>query len=602
MLLHRLVEYARADPRATPPFYATKPVRWVVELNPDGSPASRYLTDLADPGDRARRHGTQRMVPLVQRSGTASQPMLAVDTAEYALGRATDDKRAAKTKQYHAAFRELIARWQDSGGGPAATALHRFFADGHSTKIPDEPSLVGTHLVAFRSSGQFLHDSDSAQRFWASEAGARKSSTRSGLCLVCAQVGPLLKTIPQQLPTRLVPGASNNAALVSLNKVTHVYALQEQLAHTPICPACGLLLMSALETLLAGTSSTTLPGQDSRLAWWTSNRSEFDLGALDDPDDPARVADLLGSPARGRRSDVDDLSMFCAVAVGGNIARVVVREWIEQPLPRVRDFLQLWFDDHEIVDVWSGEVRRLRISRLVTASGRWIPGRDQGRGRYAKLGASGADHPEGLHHALLSAALLRKPLPPKLLAHVVHRVRTDGRLDTERAALIRLALRRWHGTPTPEAYMPTLNPDLHQPAYLSGRVFAVLESLQYTAGKARGDETLNVSFSDRYFVRAVTSPAVALVAGRRDAQAWLKRLNRDRESSARYYRKLLDELFSLLVKAGGIPHGAVLADQAAFILGYHQQSADLRKRPDSAGTSDTTPTEPDSTDPEGESA
>jgi len=602
MLLHRLVEYARADPRATPPFYATKPVRWVVELNPDGSPASRHLTDLADPGDRARRHGTQRMVPLVQRSGTASQPMLAVDTAEYALGRATDDKRAAKTKQYHAMFRELIARWQDSGVDPAATALHRFFADGHEVKIIDEPSLVGAHLVAFRSSGQFLHDSDSARRFWASEAGARKSSTRTGLCLVCAQVGSLLKTIPQQLSTRLVPGASNNAALVSLNKVTHVYALQEQLEHTPICPACGLLMMNALDTLLAGTSSTTLPGQNTRLAWWTSDRSAFDLSALDDPDDPARVAALLSSPARGRRSDVDDLSMFCAVAVGGNIARVVVREWVEQPLPRVRKFLKRWFDDHEMVDVWSGEVRRLGISRLVTVSGRWIPGREQGQGRYAKLGASGADRPDALHHALLSAALLNKPLPPKLLAHVVHRIRTDGRLDTERAALIRLALRRWPGTTTPEAYMPTLNPDDHQPAYLSGRVFAVLERLQYVAGKARGDEKLNVSFSDRYFARAVTSPAVALVTGRRDAQAWLKRLHRDREPSARYYENLLDELFPLLAQAGGIPHSAVLADQAAFILGYHQQRADLRKKPDSAADrADTTPTDPTATDLEGAS-
>ncbi|MGH3629513.1 MAG: type I-C CRISPR-associated protein Cas8c/Csd1 [Sciscionella sp.] len=599
MLLHRLVEYARADQHISPPFYATKTVRWVVELNPNGSLASRHLTDLADPGDRARLHGTQRTVPSVQRSGTASQPMLAVDTAEYALCWATDDKRVAKAEQYHATFRELIARWQDNGGDPAATALHRFFANDHAAKLIAEPGLAGNHRVAFRSGGQFLHDSDSARRFWASEAGARKSSTRTGLCLICAQVGPLLKTIPQQLPTRLVPGASNNAALVSLNKVTHVYELQEQLEYTPICPGCGLQVMNALEALLAGTSSTTLPGQDTRLAWWISDQSAFDLGALDDPDDPARVAALLGSAARGRRSDVEDLSTFCAVAVGGNIARVVVREWVEQPLPRVKEFLHSWFGDHEMVDVWSGEVRRLGISRLVTVSGRWIPGRDQAHDRYAKFGAPGAGRPGGLHRALLSAALLYKPLPPKLLAHLVHRVRTDGRLDTERAALIRLALRRGRGTPTPEAYMPTLNPDHHQPAYLSGRIFAVLERLQYEAGKARGDEGLNVTFSDRYFARAVTSPAVALVAGRRDAQAWLKRLSRDHGRSAWYYKKLLDELFSLLAQAGGIPHGAVLADQAVFILGYHQQRADLWKKPDPAAK---TPSEPTATDLEGASA
>jgi CRISPR-associated protein Csd1 len=141
--------------------------------------------------------------------------------------------------------------------------------------------------------------------------------------------------------------------------------------------------------------------------------------------------------------------------------------------------------------------------------------------------------------------------------------------------------------------MPTLNPNLHQPAYLSGRVFAVLEQLQYAAGRARGDQGLNVTFTDRYFGRAVTSPAVALVAGRRDARAWLKRLRRDRPGSARYYENLLDDLFDRLAQAGGIPHGTVLADQAAFILGYHQQRAALRTKPES-----TSP----STDSEGVSA
>lgn len=606
MLLYRLVEYAHADPRISPPFYATKPMRWVVELNPDGSLASRHLTDLADPSDRARRNGTQRMVPSIQRSGTASQPMLAVDTAEYALGRATDDKRTAKAEHYHATFRELIARWQASGDDPAATAVHRFFVDGHAAKLLDAPGLVGAHLVAFRSSGRFVHDSDSAQQFWAGEAGARKSSTRTGLCLVCARVGPLLKTIPQQLPTRLVPGASNNAALVSLNKATHVYALQEQLENTPICPVCGLQMMNALEALLSGAASSTFPGQDARLTWWTSDRSAFDLDTLDDPS-PARVAALVGSAARGRPSDDEDLSMFCAVVVGGNVARVVVREWIELPLPRVKDNLQRWFDDHEMVDVWSGEVCRLRISRLVTASGRWILGRDQEHGRYAKWGASGADRPDDLYRALMGTALLDKPLPPKLLAHLVHRVRTDQRLDTERAALIRLALRRWRGTPTPEAYMPTLNPEHHQPAYLSGRIFAVLERLQQTAAWARGDKELNVSFADRYFARAVTSPAAALVAGRRDARAWLKRLRRDRGDLAKYYDQLLEELFTRLNEAGGIPHGAVLAEQAAFILGYHQQRADMRKKRNTTAATtdtaaDTTMTDSAATDLEGASA
>lgn len=124
--------------------------------------------------------------------------------------------------------------------------------------------------------------------------------------------------------------------------------------------------------------------------------------------------------------------------------------------------------------------------------------------------------------------------------------------------------------------MPTLNPDNHQRAYLAGRIFAALEDIQLSAARAEGDEAPNVTFADRYFARAVTSPAVALVAGRRDAQAWLKRLKRRRPAFAEIARQRLDQLVSELYDAGGMPQGVILADQAAFILGYHQQWAAMR--------------------------
>jgi hypothetical protein len=46
-------------------------------------------------------------------------------------------------------------------------------------------------------------------------------------------------------------------------------------------------------------------------------------------------------------------------------------------------------------------------------------------GRRDHFGAKGADRPVGLHRDLVRAALRRTPLPPSLLAHLVHRVRTD---------------------------------------------------------------------------------------------------------------------------------------------------------------------------------
>ena len=582
MLLTRLVELAKersaddGEP-SVPPFYKTHRVRWILDLDKEGTPRSPQLTDLADPSDRLAKNGRSHVIPSITKtSGIA--PRIAVDGPEYMFGWVDEGAKPERVAKAHEAFRALVEQWVTEDPDGPARALKAFYDHGHAAAFAREETCSRADLIAVKIAGRFLHETDSAHRFWAGIASSRKASGLRGVCLVCGQVGALLKTIPQQLPTRLVPHSTQTASLVSVNKATHGFALQEQLVHTPICADCGLAAMGVLEQLLDDRWKSSVAGQDMRLAWWTTGGSELDLDALDKPT-PQSVANLLGAAARGRESAPlgdDELEAFCAVAIGGNVSRVVVREWIELPIRGVQHNLAAWFADHEVVDAWSGQVTHVGVQRLAYVSGRWLGGKSGASGSYAKFGASGADRPDDLHRALLRSALLAKPLPPKLLAHTVKRVRTDGRLDTERAALIRLALRRRLNSSNREAYLPTLNPDNHQPAYLAGRVFAVLEDIQISAARVDGDEAPNLTFADRYFARAVTSPAVALVAGRRDAQAWLKRMRRKRPAFAEKARQRLNELFEQIVLAGGIPHGAVLADQAAFILGYHQQWAELR--------------------------
>jgi hypothetical protein len=63
--------------------------------------------------------------------------------------------------------------------------------------------------------------------------------------------------------------------------------------------------------------------------------------------------------------------------------------------------------------------------------------------RYVTTTASGSDNrPPGLVRALPLAAVLSGPIPHTLLGHLLRRVRADGRLDDERASLVRLVLNR----------------------------------------------------------------------------------------------------------------------------------------------------------------
>lgn len=575
MLLQRLVEYAGTSAECIPPFYARKPVRWSLEIDAHGVPQGE-LVSTADADDPQRRFGAPRLVPAVTRTVGIS-PALAVDNGEYVFGWVSEGAKPDRVAKQYQAFRALIADWaaaEPDGPGPAIAA---FYERGHASKLQPPADWSRGDLIGFWVDGVYAAGTVAAQRFWAGVAGDRKGSGRSGLCLVCGRVRPLLKTVPQQIPRRWVPGATQNASLVSMNEAVHGYELQKFLTHTPICADCGLKFMTALTNLLSDPlRSTALPGQNARLAWWVLGGSTFDPWATVEQLDPTQIQNLIARPAKGEEAAVDEVSRYCSVTVGGNVARVVVRDWVEQPVRRVKDNVRAWFDDHRIVDAWTGEVVELKVSQLVRVAGRFEAGRNGGPGSWIKLGASGEHRPPDLFHRLLGTALLGRPLPPKLLNHVINRIRIDGRLDAGRAALIRLALRRNPNLPEHERerLTPTLNVEHKQRAYLSGRIFAVMDDLQRTVFRV-ADQKLNTTFAERHFGRAIDNPQAVIVSGRRSVEAWLKRLRGPlgRPNWSEVYARRLDDLF---LQLDAIPGSAVLTDKAQFILGYHHQRAEMR--------------------------
>lgn len=591
-MLNRLREYGLRSPDVLPPFHARKPIRWVLDLNADGTPVAS-LIDLADPQDRTRRYGVAHAVPAVTRTvGVA--PLLAADTPEYVFGWVGEDGKPDRVARQHEAFVDLIHRWaKDAPDDPAAQAVAAFYRDGHVARVAQPAGWSRADLVAFRVGGQFAFATDSARRLWAAEAVGRKGLGRVGLCLVCGTSGPLLKTIPQQVPRKWVPGATQSASLVSINEAVHGYELRKFLEHTPICVDCGLTVMQAITSLLSDPQhSSTQTGQKGRLAWWLTEDSDFNPVALVEQPDEVQVHELLASPHRGHLAGPEDTTMFCALMVGGNAARVVVRDWIEMPLISIRENLAAWFGDLQIVDPWTGtlaEPIKLGVGRLALATGRW---RDTGSA-YLPFGGKGADRPEEVYPALMRAALLGHRLPHRLFTHLEHRIRADGRVDVARAALLRLALRRHPATRDPEAYMPELNPDNHEPAYVYGRIFAVLERIQTYTAWVYG-EKINTTFTHRNFDRGLTNPTAALTQGQRLAHAWLKRLSRRKPQGAGFYERQLDELFALLPPTPTAPGRTAPPQRWAFILGYHhQRAADRADRPTNGDTS------PQTTDPTG---
>ncbi|MCP3798451.1 type I-C CRISPR-associated protein Cas8c/Csd1 [Allokutzneria sp. A3M-2-11 16] len=612
MYLKRLRDFAESSGEMPPPFHTWSPVRWLLDLDPQGNPIGE-LVDLAVPDEPSRRNGKRELVPKLQRSGTAPQPLLACDNLQNALGwtdssprtQADADKQAARAERCYQAFTALVAAWiEQHSHDHAAQALHAFLGNGGPQRLPRPEKYRASDLVMFRVNETFVHLSPTARDFWTNVARERKSSSgRCGVCLVCGQRGDLVDTFPRQVTAGLIPALgydpdsrSKNrpqpsaVTLASMNKPALGYELTTQLEHAPICGTCAEWTVAALDHLLRSRDHRRTIG-DTAVTWWLLGTPEGTVAPIQlvfDPDEAAidellaelprdtgqqvapdpqqlvkTVGSMLDSPKQGRESGEIDTGTFCAAAVTSNKTRLILRDWIDVSLPAAKQAVTCWFSDHAVLDPWTGRIQRFSLYRLLLALGRW----DRRTNTYLPLGDPRAHRPISAQRDLFTAALRTTPLPPSIAFHLVQRLRADRHLDGPRLALLRLLTTRTFNTTgrtTPLA-LDDSDDDL---GYLSGRLFAVLESLQYAATKV-DNKKLNTTLTDRYLPAASTSPARVMPDLLRGSQAHLKKLaNRKRDSTATAYAKLRDELCGRLKP---FPLTLDLAQQCSWFNGYADQ-------------------------------
>ena len=111
-----------------------------------------------------------------------------------------------------------------------------------------------------------------------------------------------------------------------------------------------------------------------------------------------------------------------------------------------------------------------------------------------------------------------------------------------------------------------LNKSCKDPAYLRGRLFAVLVFVQKDANPG-----ITSTIRDRYFNSAWATPASVFPILIRLKNSHIKKLERENVGTKVYYEKLLTEILGELNK---IPMRLTLEEQGMFDLGYYHQLQD----------------------------
>ncbi|MGW0981364.1 type I-C CRISPR-associated protein Cas8c/Csd1 [Streptomyces xiamenensis] len=576
MLLQALNEFATRSAEQLPAeYYREKTVHWVLRIAEDGKSAEVQGEGPLPPKRRAEALIEQ--VPHVQRSGTKVPPYLLVDTAEFVLqvpksttGEAEREKATVESERRHAAWRQLALAWATQvPDEPAAVALRTYLTDPTATRAVVPERAEAKDIVAVRVGPQWLHTLASVQEHWAREVRLRKGdrTDRSGLCLVCGTHAPLLSTIPEPIKKGAVPtaGGSNEGQLISINAAAQGRQGITQLANTPICHTCGGRAMASLNHLLASDRHSRRFRDHGALVWWTLQGTNTDLDALmnDEVDAGvvARAVDSIQDRPTPYAAQAVGTDLFYGLTLGLNNARIVVRDWVDVPVPTLQANWGRWFAEHGLFDGWTGRTQWMPIWRMAQSCGRF-----DGE-RYAKDST-----PRGLDHSFLHAALRGLPLPARTLPLVLQRIQADRRIDLPRAALLRLILNRpfdRDGTASVTNATEKLDENSTDPVYTAGRIFYVLEEVQRLAL-----HNLNASLRDKHFRTAMIAPLTTLTQLSANSVAHFKRLSRDNPKAGIALMNRLTELQARLDRP--LPQHLTPLDQARFVLGYfHQRHAAL---------------------------
>lgn len=449
----------------------------------------------------------------------------------------------------------------------------------------DEKKRTGNIAFKINDEKKWLHDSPEIRKaiIYNYEKNLKELvTTRFSKCSICGSSDyPVTDEFPHGMIKRVPDGQSSGCALISYNeKVFESYDLEGN-ENSSICTHCAKAYVEAMNWLLSnGTPRKNEKGKDfydysnrkniskdTAVVFWLSDAIKTEeLGWLDEPPDEGKIREMIKSVETGKARIVDKTKteMFYAITLSGAAARIAVRDWIETSLPNLRNNLAKWFKDISV-----GEYDREKKEVIVQ-----FP-------RFYNLvscvkSKSGKDILHGrIGGALWKCAILGITPPLWLLNAVLNRIRAEqGNTSSGRIALLKFYINRNTNIKGGTNYMPTLDESNKNIAYLCGRLFAILESVQYHASGGN----LNSGIRERFFSFASTMPSTAFGRLLKLSQHHLSKIRGESPGLAINLDKKISELM-YCVKGTRFPVSFSLEDQASFAIGYyHQRQKDFESK------------------------
>lgn len=526
------------------------------------------------------------------------------DNNAYVLGISDKDSvNPSYSLERFEAFRQRNIELLAAADCEAARAVIAFLESYEPESGREHPAVVanldillkGGNIV-FMFRGDFAHEDETIQEVWEAHQADRKGVV--GQCLVTGKTAQIARLHPSLKGVR---GANTTgASLVSFNERAYesYNRYKGQGLNSPVSQQATFKYTTALNFLLSSANPNRkfIIGDTTVVYWAESDKKEYAsaFASIFDPEyveeEPAaeqqsrkKVEEGLKAVAeKVRRVQALDLTKllaelqdenprFYVLGLAPNAARVSVRFFITDPFEEIVERIMGHYRDLEIVKEFDSQPTYITIRHILDET--------------VSKKARNAEASPLMAGSLFRAVLTNAPYPAALYYAIINRVRADmddpekriQKVNYVRAAVIKAFLLRKYrnqpNNPFQEVLVMSLNEQATNPAYVLGRLFAVLERAQQDA---IGD--VNASIKDRYFASACASPVTVFPILLRLSQHHISKVKQEGKRTFNFDRRIQEILDLLDVERNPFPSRLTLDEQGVFVLGYYHQRKDFFTR------------------------
>ena len=640
MILKALYDYYQAMAKlgkVAPSGMEWKAIPFIIVIDEDGT-----FRRVIDTRDKENKQGREYLVAKPKgRSGSKSYAISQIlwDHSGYVLGIPTDDseeKQVMAPKQ-HEAFKQELAKlrelFPENKGFKAIELFYKIYEEKKNGELSDlfavevkdlsniipEDVLqeikkkVGANISFLLSTesnpNKLISSHEDIQSYQA--GGSEEEGEDKGRCLVTGEQG----TIARLHGGISLFGAQANATLISFQKSSGYDSYgKEQGLNAPISQPASDAIISGLNMLLEKDKNTNYRIGETTFVFWNTllddellkNYQEATFTGLPSDDDfdeeeeatstskkkvakknPEQetkvVIQALRSALGGKNANIDrdHSDRFYILALAPNAKRVSVKLWMEGTVSEIVGNTLAHLDDMNIVrfgGLLDEETPPLhpvyRIMKAIytaTDSTKW---------------------PRQVVQELLESIIKGLPYAPTLQMACLERIHHDHTSKypvTElRAALLKAYINRKHRkNPQIKQLTMALDKSNSNPAYLAGRLFALLERIQEKAIPG-----VKANITDRYFRTASSTPGIIFGRLLQLSAFHLSKIKKEHGGLGFYFDRQIQEVLELL------PGGQATFDkfftpdqQSIFAVGYYHQKAYRDQKAESAAIEEEQETE-----------